>query len=160
MIRYSTEFREEVLSELARGSTLTEVGRRYTLLPSTICNWRRRYKRRNRQHLGDDDRKLTREDLAFPPAEVEARACLKIAKRNGGIEAMRKTIEIDPLSMAFLDFWLEAGLLPAPTILRAKEYRGQVLEEFDKLVAREERRRRRSIAPAPIVSDDAGLGGT
>lgn len=153
--RYSTKFRDEVLEEVSRGIGIRLVASKHHLATSTLNRWRSRAgltrtvdpdakPKRWRVHVGGDPNvgklEMTREDLSYPPATIEAQSLFKSQHRLGGVEKVRKLIEIDPLSRAFLDYWQLRGWLPASTVIRAIEYREQVLEEFDRLVAREHKR--------------------
>jgi hypothetical protein len=87
-------------------------------------------------------------DLSFPEAHVEARSCLKIARANGGIEAierMREQIAITPLQKWELERMAWIGDLPLAVVARAIEYRAQVLAAFDELVNSERKKSRSTL---------------
>jgi hypothetical protein len=65
---------------------------------------------------------------------------LKIARANGGIEAMPgRPIAITPLQKWELERMAWVGDLPLAVVLRAIEYREQVLTAFDELVKANEK---------------------
>jgi hypothetical protein len=77
-------------------------------------------------------------DLTYPNPHIEARACLRVAKLNGGIVAMRELIRITPEEEWVLRRMAETGQLPMTMVWRAIEYRSAVLWEFDKLATADE----------------------
>jgi hypothetical protein len=81
-------------------------------------------------------------DLSYPEARVEARSCLRIARANGGIAKMRKLIAITPLQKWQLEQMAWIGDLPLAVVVRAIEYRAQVLAVFDELVKNERKKSR------------------
>ncbi len=88
-------------------------------------------------------------DLSYTAAQIEAKACLKIALANGGIAAMERTIAITPLQKWELERLAWIGDLPFAVVVRSIEYRAQVLAAFRELVNRE----RKKIRPTPLRCD-------
>ena len=74
-----------------------------------------------------------RESWATPSPKEEARHCFEIAKRNGGIPAMRLTIGISLEEHAELVEWMQREPRLARRVAAAIAYRERVLAEFDSL---------------------------
>ncbi len=72
---------------------------------------------------------------SFPDAVVEARGCLRLARKTGEIAAMRAMIKIRPNEERALRRMSEVGELAEVLVWRAVEFRKAVLAEFDKLLA-------------------------
>lgn len=76
-------------------------------------------------------------DLSYPAPRIEAKACLRIARLHGGPEKMRQAIRITTEEQRTLRHLADIGEIPLPIVIRAIEYRLQVLDAFDRLAANE-----------------------
>lgn len=75
---------------------------------------------------------------SFPDAVVEARGCLRLARKTGEIAVMRAMIQIAPNEERALRRMSECGELAEVLVWRAVEFRKAVLAEFDRLLAASE----------------------
>lgn len=69
----------------------------------------------------------------FPNAASEARWCLEVAQRNGGIPKMRELIRIDATALGQLESFATAFPKFRSRIERAIAFRADVLKSFDEL---------------------------
>ena len=70
-----------------------------------------------------------------PTPRSEAFYCLRVARANGGVAAMREVIAVSEAERAELLSWAAADPSLTGKILAAVAFRGEVLEEFEKLLA-------------------------
>jgi hypothetical protein len=70
-----------------------------------------------------------------PSPRIEAKACVRVALANGGLEAMRKLIAVSAQEKANLLSWATGDPQLVSRIEQAVTYREQVLEEFNRLAA-------------------------
>lgn len=92
------------------------------------------YSRRARK-IPQRERFPTIEDLASNPDPItEAKYCLKIALRNGGIEKMRQTIGVSVAEERALQKMVANGTLAYLVVAKAFDYRSKVLEAFEMLL--------------------------
>jgi hypothetical protein len=77
------------------------------------------------------------EDLSFVAPEIEATACLRVARANGGIVSMRTLIQVSDAEKRELYRLAVSGALSPLLVSRAISYREQVLVVFDELVRKE-----------------------
>jgi hypothetical protein len=70
----------------------------------------------------------------WPSPRSEAKNCLKIAQRNGGVAGMREVIAVSDRERRELLQWIEQEPALADKVFAAIAYRERVLAEFNALV--------------------------
>jgi hypothetical protein len=72
-------------------------------------------------------------DISGNDPLTEARACVRVARANGGIEKMREVIEITPQAKKELRHLVRIGVISELLFNRTIHFRAAVLHEFDRL---------------------------
>ena len=141
----SQEIRTAAIERFQAGAPTRQVVRELRIAESTAYKWRRdlsphppaRPRRPPARRLRPMEKPICGADLGYPDPRLEAKACLRFAKKNGGVEHMRRTIRITPEQERTLHHLADTGEISLSIVIRAIEYRRQVLEAFNWLAANE-----------------------
>lgn len=143
---FSEQVRETAIRRLKAGESYAVVAREMNIAAQTIFSWRRRFCVASRKNLPVRRAAQPLVDWSYPSPRNEALACVGIAARNGGIEAMRKLISVSDRERLALMRLVQEGQLPKYRVETALAFRARVLEEFDRLVNRSQKCERGTTA--------------
>jgi hypothetical protein len=131
------QVRKEAIDRLRSGRPVREVSNELRIHASTLHSWQYKFGLREprARKLQTKSLEPQPDDLSFTRASVEARCCLRIAIRNGGIEKMRRLIAVSEEEKRELQNMYSTGELSPFLVLKSLHYRVDVLREFDKLVS-------------------------